>query len=119
MDIIRSLAPQVPIIVASLFLLMAATQKAGREKGATLILLGAIVLCLVAIAGPVVILFVPRVITSMGLTNIQAIYLALQLITSMLWAGAIALISIGIFLRPPATRDSYPSNVDATMLKSE
>jgi len=105
MEIIKSMATQSPVIIASLVFVIAAALKAGKEKGAMLVLLGTIGLCLMAFANPIIYYgIMPKVIENVGTDNIGRIYLVLALITNVSWAGAIVLISIGIFLRPTPIR---------------
>jgi len=110
MDIAKQLAIQIPVLAASITLLIAAILKAGREKGAILVLLGAVALCLLAVAVPVVYSVVmPRVIETVGVDNIQNAYLALGLTFNILWATALVLIAIGTLLRPPAVSGHRPA----------
>ncbi len=108
MEIIKSLAFQSPMIIASLVFVTAAILKAGKEKGAILILLGAIGLCLLTFAIPIIYSgIMPKVIENMQPLQISVIYSRLQMITNIFWAAAIVLISIGTFLRSPAVRQPY------------
>ena len=101
MEIITSIAIQIPMIIACVFLGIAAYRKMGKEKGAILVMLGAIGLIFMACSTPVVYrIIMPRTFYILGCNGIYGIYLASDIIINLFWAGAIALIAIGTFVRP-------------------
>ena len=105
MDIIKSMIIAVPMIIASLVFAMAAAFKAGKEKGSILVLFGTIGFCIMAIANPIIYsVIMPKVIENMEPDKIGLIYTVVGLIFSTCWAGAIILISVGIFIRPTPVR---------------
>ncbi|WP_442511277.1 hypothetical protein SH528x_002947 [Novipirellula sp. SH528] len=108
MDIIKSIAIQVPMMIASLAFVVAAVLKVGKERGAMLIVLGAVGLFLLTIANPIIYSgIIPKVIENMETNDhehIPRIYLVVNIITSIFWTSAIVLISIGTFLRSPPVR---------------
>ncbi|MDP6542577.1 MAG: hypothetical protein QGH60_01215 [Phycisphaerae bacterium] len=109
MDIARQIAIQIPTLIASVVLLIAAIGKAGREKGAILLLSGAILLCLLAVAGPLLYaVIMPRVLDAIGSDNVHDIYMTLGFVLNILWAAAIVLIAVGIMSRPPAVSGHRP-----------
>jgi len=116
MDIMKSMVIASPMIIASLVFAMAAAFKAGREKGSILVLFGTIGLFLMALTNPIIYtVIMPRVIENMEPDKIEPIYLVLGLILNICWAGAIILISVGIFLRPVAVRQPYIDRARVTL----
>jgi len=109
MDIMRQIAIQVPIILVSITLLIAAAMKGGREKGATMIVLGAIGMCAMSIATPVIYsVIMPRLIDALEFDDMSNAYLVFGLAVNILWAVPILLIAIGTFQRPPAAAQNRP-----------
>ncbi|MDP6542584.1 MAG: hypothetical protein QGH60_01250 [Phycisphaerae bacterium] len=101
MDLARQLAIQIPIVIVSVTLLIAAAGKAGKERGAILIVMGAIGMCVMSVAGPLLYgVIMPRLIDIAGSSNISNIYLVLGLAVNILWSVPILLIAIGTFQRP-------------------
>ncbi|MEF9476240.1 MAG: hypothetical protein L0958_06100 [Candidatus Mariimomonas ferrooxydans] len=101
MEIIKSLTFQIPIILACVLFFIAAILRMGKEKGATLVLLGAIGMLFMACATPVIYAgIMPKLIENMAKDNIGNIYFAIRLISNIFWASSIALIAIGTFIRP-------------------
>ncbi len=103
MEIITSIATNVPMFFACILLAVAAALKLGKEKGSVLILLGAIVLILLTCASPILYsLIIPKVIEGMDLNSehISFVYSVIGLVSNLFWAGGIALIAVGTFLRP-------------------
>ena len=112
MEIITAIATNVPMFLACVLLAIAALLKLGKERGAVLILLGAIGLILLNFASPILyILIMPKVIEGMDLEteHISYLYSAIGFASNLLWAGAIALIAIGTFLRPTPPSMGTPS----------
>ncbi|MCP4656687.1 MAG: hypothetical protein GY856_14840 [bacterium] len=107
MEIITSIATNVPMFLACVLLAIAAGLKLGKEKGSILILLGAIGLILLTCASPIVyVVIMPKVIEGMDLNaeHVSNVYSAIGLASNLFWAGAIALIAVGTFLRPTVVR---------------
>ena len=98
------------MIIASLAFVVAAVLKVGKERGAMLIVLGAIGLSLLTIANPIIYSgIMPKLIENMQANNYEHIghlYLVLNIVTSIFWTSAIVLISIGTFLRLPPARQA-------------
>ena len=100
MEILKSLGTQSPIIIASLILAVACLLKAGKERGAILILLGAIGLCVSAVLTP---LFysgiMPKLMENNAPEDMQSIFLLVAFVVNFFWAGAIGLIAVGTWMR--------------------
>jgi hypothetical protein len=108
MQIIESLAVKLPLVIACVVFLMAAIFKVGKETGAGFIAAGAVVLGLVVIINPLVgVLVMPRLIKGLSPEMISYAYLIRGLISSLCWAGAIALVATGTFLRSPSLEAKY------------
>lgn len=94
------------MIVASLAFVTAAALMAGKETGSIPILSGAIIMCLLTLANPILYSGVmPRVIENAEREDIGRIYATLGLAINLCWAGSLILIAIGIFMRLPAARE--------------
>ena len=118
MEIIKLIAIQSPLIIASLIFVVAAMLKVGKEKGSRLILSGSIIWCIIILVNPIIYsVIMPMVTKNLANSgNIQNISLVIGLVTSILLAGAIILISIGTFAR--SSFISVTNKVDRTEQKS-
>ena len=109
MDFIRSIAMQLPAILASLFLLLAAILKVGKEKGGVLVMCGAILLCVMPFVNSVIYSGVmPRLTKINPSLNMHNAYMILGVLIGGLWAIAIAMIALGTLIRPPAGNRQSP-----------
>ena len=107
MEIIKSIAIKIPMIIACVFLGIAAMRKMGKEKGAILVMIGAIGLIFIACSIPIVYrIIMPKMIEIIEVDKISDFYLAIQIIINLIQASAIALIAIGIFVRPTIKQSS-------------
>ena len=106
--VLISIVLQVPLIIASAVLLIAALLKMRKEKGSIPFLLGAVSILLVTLASPIVYSgIVPWVIWNIGGVgrhHFGLIYLGVRVVVSIVWAVAILLLSLGTFLRRPTAR---------------
>ena len=103
MQLIQSFVVQLPVVIACAALIMAAMRKTGKEKGAGFIAAGAVGIAVIVIIRPLVSAFVmPGVTEGLSPDMLFNAYLISNVIFSLGWAGAIALIATGTFLRPSA-----------------
>ena len=92
MEIEKQIVMQSPLMIASITLMIAAILKAGNEKGAILVMSGAIGLCLLTLVTPIAYSeILPKVIENMEIDNIADFYMAVGLVVNILWAAAIIL----------------------------
>ena len=102
MDLFQSFATQIPIVTACAVFATAAMLKVGKEKGAGLIALGAVGLCLTVIMNPLFnYLVMPLMVRGMDPENISFALLIYDVIFKLCWTAAIALVATGTFLRSP------------------
>ena len=110
MDTFKIFMMQSPMIAASIAFVIVALLKAGKEKGAILIVLGAIGICLLTISSPIVHgVVVPRILEDMDSSNMPQLFRVIGWVTNFCWAAALALVAIGTLLRVPAPQN-YISN---------
>ena len=103
MQLIQSFVVQLPVVIACAALIMAAMRKTGKEKGAGFIAAGAVGIGVIVIIRPLVSGFLmPRITEGLPPDMLFYAYLISNVIFSLGWAGAIALIATGTFLRPSA-----------------
>jgi len=97
---------QSPMIAASIAFVIVALLKAGKEKGALLIVLGAIGICLLTVSSPIIhAVVVPRILEDMDSSKIRQLYSVIGWVTNFCWAAALALVAIGTLLRVPAAQN--------------
>lgn len=102
MQLLQSFAIQVPLIVACSVFVMAALFKAGKEKGAGLIAVGAVGLCLLVLMDPLFsYLVMPKIVQNMDNEAISNAYLIRGIVSNLCWTAAIFLVAVGTFLRSP------------------
>ncbi len=101
MNLVSAIVFYVPVLLASIAFLVAAGLKRGEERGGTVFFLGALLLLLVNLAGPLIYaVIVPSMVESGNTDSLEAVLLALQLALGFATALAIVLLSVGTFLRP-------------------
>ncbi|MGI9460419.1 MAG: hypothetical protein ACR2NF_10505 [Pirellulales bacterium] len=102
MQLLQSFAVQLPMIIACAVFLIAAIFKVGKEKGAGLVAVGAVGLCLLVISNPLFnYLFMSEMVSHMDPEAISYVFLIKSVVSNLLWAVAIALVATGTFLRSP------------------
>ncbi len=101
MEMFKSMAMQLPMLIACLVFVVAAAKKIGREKGAVLVMAGAIGMVFLTIAGPIIhVGIMGRLIENMQVEEVPFLFLIISLVTNLFWTVAIALVAIGTFKRP-------------------
>ena len=109
MELIRSFAVHIPMIMASVALLIAALLKVGREKGSTLVVSGAVGMCVMSFATPLVYsVIVPGLVENWDVDNLSNFYTFFGIAVNILWAVSIVLIAVGMFLRQPVLEQHRP-----------
>ena len=102
MQLLQSFAIQVPFIVACSVFVMAALSKVGNEKGAGLIAVGAVGLCLLAIINPLFsYLVMPQIVQNMDNEAISNASLIRGIVSNFCRTAAIFLVALGTFFRLP------------------
>lgn len=96
-----SYGANIPAILAGILLVIAASRKLGKERGAILIFLGAIGLIVLGVGTPILYyVILPQVARKLRWFNkIRAATLEYQFIMSIIWGVVMALIAIGTFMR--------------------
>jgi len=109
METWQRIIPYTPAMIAYIVLLIAATGKVGKEKGSTAFLIGTISLLALSIVSPLFYAFVlPEIIRTIDVSDMESFYMIVGLVNSLLWAGAITVLAIGVFQRTaPASRNVY------------
>jgi len=109
METLQQLMVYSPAMIAYIVLLIAAAGKVGKEKGAAMFLVGAICLLSLSIVMPLFYAFAfPKLISVMDISDMRSFHLIVGLVNSLLWAGAITVLAIGVFQRTaPASRNVY------------
>ena len=111
MNLVHNILPKVPVMLASVALLIAAALKLGKEKGAILVMLGAGGVCLITFASPMIFsVLVPRLAESArgsGAASISQIYLVIRIFTSAVWTVSLVLIAVGTFVRSAKARPPH------------
>ena len=103
MQLIQSFVVQLPVMIACAALVVAAMRKTGKEKGAGFIAAGAVGIEVIVIMRPLISgLVMPRITEALPPDMLFYAYSISSVIFSLGWAGAIALIATGTFLRPSA-----------------
>ena len=104
LQLFKAFGSQSPVIVAGMFLLVAAFTKVGKERGAGLLLCGAIGFIFLSIALPIFyILIFPKIMEKMDGADIGRIHGILSFVISFFWAFCIGSIGISTLMRrtPP------------------
>ncbi len=100
-EIIQVFAAQLPLLIACVLMLGAASLKIGKEKGAGLIVTGAVGLALLGVVDPLVnALVLPRMLEQADPMTIPYVVWLRGFISSLCWAVGIGLIAVGTFVRP-------------------
>ena len=101
MDMFKAMVMQLPMFIACVVFVVAAAKKIGLEKGAPLVMVGAVGMTILTIAGPIIHAgIMPRLMESMQVEQMPLIYMVVSMITNLFWTAAIALVAIGTFKRP-------------------
>lgn len=100
MDLLKIILGQIPILLGALALLIVAITQLGKDKGAPVILAGAIGIFLMVVINPVVTgVLVPRIMESGNPQNLGSLMRVWGFVSSSVWGVSLVLISIGIVMR--------------------
>ncbi|MBN2161335.1 MAG: hypothetical protein JXR25_01615 [Pontiellaceae bacterium] len=103
MEILATFAIQIPMFLAILFLVAAAITKAGKERGAVLVIMGAVGLLLLAVISPVIYMtIIPKLIESGNVESVRAVHTTVSVVINIFWAIAVSMIALGTLIRPTA-----------------
>ena len=101
MEMFKSMAMQLPMLIACLVFVVAAAKKIGFEKGAPLVMVGAVGMAILTISGPIIhVGIMPRLIDNMQIEEVPFVLWIISLVTNLFWTVAITLVAIGTFKRP-------------------
>jgi len=100
MEMLKAMAMQLPMFIACLAFVVAAAKKLGVEKGAPLVMVGAVGMTILTIAGPIIHAgIMPRLVESMEAEQMPLLFMVVSMVTNLFWTAAIALVAIGTFQR--------------------
>jgi hypothetical protein len=100
-DLVSSIIRQAPMILGCALLVTAAVLKLGKEKGAALILIGAIGLFLLSLLYPILYsIILPKVVGRLSHSAASDVISAVGLVSGILRSLAVILIGVGTLLRP-------------------
>lgn len=107
MQVLEFVAVQLPLMIACAIFALAAILKVGKEKGASLVAVGALGIFLMGIAGPVFYMFIlPGILADMDSQSLPRVMSICSGLINLLRAVAVALVATGTFLRSHAREKS-------------
>ena len=110
-EIAQVFAFQSPMIIACVLMLIASAMKIGKEKGARLIVTGAVGLVLLVVIQPLVdALVLPRMLEEADIDTRQDLIWWRSIASSLFWTVAIGLIAVGTFARQPMKGEGHHQN---------
>ena len=110
-EIAQVFAFRSPMIIACVLMLIASAMKIGKEKGARLIVTGAVGLVLLVVIQPLVdALILPRMLEEADIDTRQDLIWWRSIASSLFWTVAIGLIAVGTFARQPMKGEGHHQN---------
>ncbi|MGC6447605.1 MAG: hypothetical protein ACON5J_14345 [Rubripirellula sp.] len=110
-EIAQAFAVHLPMLIACVLMLIASAMKIGKEKGARLIVTGAVVLVLLVVILPLVdALILPRMLEEADIDTDRHLIWWRNIASSLFWTVAIGLIAVGTFVRQPMKGEGHQRN---------
>ena len=110
-EIAQAFAVHLPMLIACVLMLIASAMKIGKEKGARLIVTGAVGLVLLVVIQPLVdALVLPRLLEEADIDTDRHLIWWRNIASSLSWTVAIGLIAVGTFVRQPMKGEGHQQN---------
>lgn len=110
-EIAQAFTVHLPMLIACVLMLIASAMKIGKEKGARLIVTGAVVLVLLVVIQPLVdALILPRMLEEADIDTDRHLIWWRNIASSLFWTVAIGLIAVGTFVRQPMKGEGHQRN---------